>query len=224
MNLIYTLKKQVKRLRYLAQGRNRSTAFPLVDKKGLSEVIAGNAYIHDDEIALFARIAKNAIGPIVEIGAASGASASVFLLHSSAGVKIRSIDPFVQYGGSEKKCRKNVYWILRAHGERARYADWAVFPDYSYNVVKTWKEPIEILFIDGDHAYEAAKKDFEDWYPFVKKGGKILIHDSRKELGTPESTFNRGWPGPTKLAGELRSSPKVKLVEEVYSVTVWEKI
>jgi hypothetical protein len=104
-----------------------------------------------------------------------------------------------------------------------KYRDWTVIPDYSFNVAPKWKGPIEVLFIDGDHTYDAVKKDFEDWYPLVNKGGTIMIHDSRKEKGSPEGKFNRGWPGPTKLADELRNSSKVKLVNEVFSVTVWKK-
>lgn len=38
-------------------------------------------------------------------------------------------------------------------------------------------EDIDFLFIDGDHSYEGVKKDFEDYRPFVKKGGIIVFHD-----------------------------------------------
>jgi len=40
-----------------------------------------------------------------------------------------------------------------------------------------WDKPIDILFIDGDHAYEGVKADFERYEPFVKKDGLILMHD-----------------------------------------------
>ena len=38
-------------------------------------------------------------------------------------------------------------------------------------------EPIDVLFIDGDHSYEGVKKDFELYEPLVKKGGLICFHD-----------------------------------------------
>ena len=36
---------------------------------------------------------------------------------------------------------------------------------------------IDLLHIDGNHEYESVKKDFENWFPKLKKGGLILIHD-----------------------------------------------
>jgi len=38
-------------------------------------------------------------------------------------------------------------------------------------------ESIDFLFLDGDHSYEAVKKDLKLWYPKIKKGGIISGHD-----------------------------------------------
>lgn len=38
-------------------------------------------------------------------------------------------------------------------------------------------EPIDFLFIDGDHSYEGVKRDFEIYSQFVKKGGYVAFHD-----------------------------------------------
>lgn len=40
---------------------------------------------------------------------------------------------------------------------------------------------IDFLFIDGDHHYEAAKKDFEMYAPAVKSGGIIAFHDIMRD-------------------------------------------
>jgi predicted O-methyltransferase YrrM len=36
---------------------------------------------------------------------------------------------------------------------------------------------IDLLFIDGDHSYDGAKKDFQLYSPFVREGGLIAFHD-----------------------------------------------
>ena len=41
------------------------------------------------------------------------------------------------------------------------------------------KEDIDFLFIDGDHSYEGVSRDFELWYPKVRKGGLVALHDIR---------------------------------------------
>lgn len=36
---------------------------------------------------------------------------------------------------------------------------------------------VDYLFIDGDHSYDGAKRDFELYAPMVRKGGLIAFHD-----------------------------------------------
>lgn len=39
-------------------------------------------------------------------------------------------------------------------------------------------EPVDFLFIDGDHNYEVCKSDFELFSPLVRPGGVIGFHDT----------------------------------------------
>lgn len=39
-------------------------------------------------------------------------------------------------------------------------------------------EPIDMLFIDGDHSYEGTRAIFERWSQWVRPGGKIFMHDA----------------------------------------------
>ena len=49
-----------------------------------------------------------------------------------------------------------------------------------------------MVWVDGDHGYEAVKQDFDDWFPRRAAGGWLAIHD----------TVNN-WHGPTRLTREL---------------------
>ncbi len=37
---------------------------------------------------------------------------------------------------------------------------------------------IDFLFIDGDHSYDAVKRDFELYTPLMNPGGEIVFHDA----------------------------------------------
>jgi predicted O-methyltransferase YrrM len=39
------------------------------------------------------------------------------------------------------------------------------------------KEPLDFVFIDGDHSYEGCKIDIESWVDKVKPGGWLMGHD-----------------------------------------------
>jgi MMP 1-O-methyltransferase len=55
--------------------------------------------------------------------------------------------------------------------------------------VEGWHQPVRLLFIDGDHSYEASKRDFECWSPHVTRDGYIVFHDIDASDGV--STFYR---------------------------------
>ncbi len=42
---------------------------------------------------------------------------------------------------------------------------------------KVFNEEIDFVFIDGDHSYEGVKQDVEIWFPRLKSGGIIAMHD-----------------------------------------------
>jgi MMP 1-O-methyltransferase len=38
-------------------------------------------------------------------------------------------------------------------------------------------DPVGLLFIDGDHSYEGARRDAELWLPRLVEGGTVMFHD-----------------------------------------------
>jgi predicted O-methyltransferase YrrM len=49
------------------------------------------------------------------------------------------------------------------------------------DVVKTWNKPIDFLFIDTSHTYEQTTLEIQRWFPLVRKGGQIAMHDTAQE-------------------------------------------
>jgi cephalosporin hydroxylase len=52
---------------------------------------------------------------------------------------------------------------------------------------------IDLLFIDGDHAYEGVKRDFELYSPLVRDGGLIGFHDVVNHPAEPLCQVDRFW-------------------------------
>jgi len=66
----------------------------------------------------------------------------------------------------------------------------------AHALARTWTNPLRLLFIDGDHSYQAVSRDFADWAKFVVPGGVVCLHD----VG--------GWEGVTKFYKEnLQKNP-----------------
>ncbi len=48
----------------------------------------------------------------------------------------------------------------------------------SKEIAKTWdRGEFDMIFIDGDHSYDAVKADILGWTPFLKHDGWVLFHD-----------------------------------------------
>ena len=54
-------------------------------------------------------------------------------------------------------------------------------------------DPIDMLFIDGDHTFEGVKADYELYAPLVRPGGLIGFHDICLHAGMPFIEVQRFW-------------------------------
>ncbi len=111
--------------------------------------------------------ATKGIGAIVEIGTNVGKTA----IAMGYGQKIKNGRPIFSIDIYEHPdVKKNL--------EKAGVADYVtriVLP--SHQMAKQWKQPIELLWIDGDHSYRGVCSDIKNWVPFVLVGGLIAFHD-----------------------------------------------
>jgi predicted O-methyltransferase YrrM len=146
------------------------------------------------------------IGEIVEIGSFTGKSTCWMALGSKklSREKVTAIDPFTGSPEHQEGQGHEVAAIVNEGSTHRIFlenianmgVDDHILPIVakSEEAVTDWNKPIRLLFIDGDHSYEASRLDFELWSPFVVSGGLIAFHDIGR------------WPGVTDFYKELMST------------------
>ncbi len=137
---------------------------------------------------------------VVEIGVYEGASALALCDALAPGAELHLIDPFGAHpdalprgwGASEWATRRAVARAVRRRGADAPRVRWHIA--LSGDVAVRWEGEVDVVFIDGDHSQDGCERDWADWHPFVKPGGRVVFHDARAgERG------GRGLPGPTAV-------------------------
>lgn len=128
-----------------------------------------------EEIAEFLeRVRTEQPRRVLEIGTARGGTLYLLSWASAPTARLLSIDI-----GEFGRLRRRLY---RSFGRRRQRID-VLCADSQLEetraAVEGWfgGEPIDLLFIDGDHAYESVKRDFELYTPLVRPGGIVALHD-----------------------------------------------
>jgi predicted O-methyltransferase YrrM len=156
---------------------------------------------------------------LVEIGVAEGVSALALREGMKEDGVLYLIDPFhlsrvPMLNFMKRAARKTVGGCARGK------TIW--IEEFSQDASKRWKEPIDLIVIDGDHSEAGVERDWNDWSLFVAPGGVVVFHDAR--------IFDGGWTspeyGPVKLIDRLfrnGNNPGWKIVEEVHSLVIVER-
>lgn len=144
---------------------------------------------------------KLQVTKFIEIGSLYGWSLQHFIHYSNEGSTAISIDLPVRHfvGPYDWRVEKQEFnyknvWPVWAKEKSCKLY---LLPTISYNEetlqkVKTILKDdfIDFIFIDGDHRYDAIKKDYEMYEPLVRPGGVIAFHDIGKN---EEGGGNRFW-------------------------------
>jgi predicted O-methyltransferase YrrM len=132
-------------------------------------------------------------GVIVEIGSFLGRS-TVYLARGSKAAgreKVYAIDPHLGAPVINHKFSGPTYQRFLNNLKRVQVRD-VVVPvrKISQQAVNSWRRPIRLLFIDGDHAYATVKRDLISWGKFVVEGGVIAVHDAvNPGVGPPRAVM-----------------------------------
>jgi predicted O-methyltransferase YrrM len=124
---------------------------------------------------------------VVEIGSARGYStcALAFACQQNGRGKVYAIDPHEPNRWTDSG-PENYEFLLARLKEYELAPTWCeVIRARSLDAAATWDKPIDLLFIDGDHAYEAVKADFEAFRPWLGQYSVVAFHDSLWKGGIP---------------------------------------
>ncbi len=214
-----TLRHSLRRLRGKAGApatRLPQVAWPQVLKScpvELTETAKSDGNVRLSELAILALAAREAApgSEIVEIGTFDGRTALNLAINARPGVSIATLDlPPDQMsalaieaserryvdkptpGARLRQCREpwraSAGRVVQLHGDSATY-------DWSAHVGRAG-----LVFVDGSHAYDYAKKDSETAMQLIQPGGVVLWHD----YGV--------WSGVTQALEELEATRRLGLV------------
>jgi len=120
---------------------------------------------------------SNAI--MIEIGCFAGESTKIFA--SSDKIKIiYAIDPWTSgYDNKDPASKSNLSLVEKKFGGRMIDNPKCVkMKTTSLEAVKEFEDrSLDLVYIDGDHRYEAVKRDICAWKPKLKRGGYLCGHD-----------------------------------------------
>jgi len=112
----------------------------------------------------------------VEIGVAEGNNA-LSILRELPIKKLYLIDPYIDYIEDGRLITKHKDSFSIAVEKLSKYEQAYFIKKTSEDAVKDIKEPLDFVYIDGNHQYEYVKKDITLYYPLVKQGGILGGHD-----------------------------------------------
>jgi predicted O-methyltransferase YrrM len=134
----------------------------------------GVASLRLDEAALLYRLVHS-LRPktVVEIGRFRGGSTFLIAAALDEGV-VHSYDIERRQGQSGADLDRQLADAL----ERYQLGDRVRLHVADSRIADPPAEPIDLLFIDGDHSEEGVRADFERWSPHLAHGGHLLFHDA----------------------------------------------
>ena len=169
-----------------------------------------------------------------EIGSYMGKSSIVLgmALLAKRGGKVFCIDPFDlisdyyeqvsrdKLGSGDLTRKQFVMDNIRKYGLEEKIE---LVQGFSTFVAMNFHQPLDFIFIDGDHGFEGVLGDYFDWSGMLKVGGVIAFHDYYKIDDLKR--FNLESCGPTRVVDEyVRSNPGWTTKNIVDDLFVAEKL
>jgi predicted O-methyltransferase YrrM len=143
----------------------------------------------------------------VEIGSARGRSACFvgLALKENGSGRLYAIDPHIQTAWNDLGAIDTFSTMRQNVAELDLGGVVEIVRSTSADAAATWSEPIDLLFIDGDHSYDAVKADWTRFSPFVSEFGVVVFHDTIWDR-RPDPRYGRADMGVPAFVEELRNT------------------
>lgn len=151
---------------------------------------------------------------LVEIGVWHGVTTRLLREAMVPGGQLTAVDPF-------PRGRLGISFAERiAHHEVGHASGGAVrWLRVTGEAAAIGHEPIDFIFIDGDHSAEGLLGDWHAWKPLILPGGVVALHDSRST-----SARRIDDAGSVKVTAEvITRDPQFEVVDVVDSLTVLQR-
>ena len=169
---------------------NKDKQLTLKEQSQLEELLSGNGMetcgIKPDEIKHLAWLGAQVPndGYIVEVGSHRGKSICAITLGAlSTGntpAKIHAVDLWLKGAGRtfSHQHSEETWRIFNEQLTSMGVADYVTpVMNSSEKAAERRKNPIHLLFIDGNHKETFVRMDYRLWYTFIPSGGYIAFHD-----------------------------------------------
>jgi cephalosporin hydroxylase len=163
------------------------------------------------EIASLGNIVKE-LKPktVLEIGTRKGGTLFLFSRLADAEATVVSVDlPGGEFGGGYPEWKIELYQSFRLPQQTMHLVRADSHAPETHERVQSifGRNPIDFVFLDGDHTYEGVKKDFEFYSKLVRKGGVIAFHDIANHPPESSCRVDKFW-------NEIKKEDSKELIED----------
>ena len=160
-----------------------------------------------DLISYIDKLAPTKDMHLLEIGAYTGESTSIFCQHFK---HVTTIDPHTD--GGKNATGLEVYnafcFRMKEHN------NYTLISQTSDNAFKdVIDEQFDVVYLDGNHDYHYVKRDILNYQTLIKPNGFITGHD-----------YKNGWVGVEKAVDECLGAPQIRFMDASWLVRKTEKV
>jgi predicted O-methyltransferase YrrM len=179
---------------------------------GLAEAETQTTQAERDCLARHAEGARR----LVEIGVWHGVTTCRLRRVMAVDGVLLGVDPYpvgrIRFSAQQIIAHREVGKIKQGHVEWVR----ATGVEAARAYAAVGGEPVDFVFIDGDHSHEGLRGDWESWSPLIATGGIVSLHDSRSSA---ERRIDEA--GSVRFTREvIRHDSRFEIIEVVDTLTV----